>query len=77
MPLSRGQSFGNITFNRPQRQGSWRRFDGAEEPDSIVYTLPRGMESSEIGDYIEKYKDKGISKNLDVVFRLKNQKEKA
>jgi hypothetical protein len=77
MPFGRGNNWGSITTNKPFRQGTGELLQDAEDPDNIVYTLPYGMKSSEIGDYIEKYKDRGISGNLDAVYRLKNQKEQA
>jgi hypothetical protein len=77
MPLNRGNSFSSIDINKPFRQGTGRLLQDAEDPDSIVYTMPRGMKQFEIVDYIEKYKDIGISRDLDAIFRLKNQKEQA
>jgi hypothetical protein len=77
MPFSRGNSWGSISINKPLRQGTGELLQDAEDPDSIVYTMPHTMHGNEVMAYIEKYKDIGISRDLDTIFRLKNQKEQA
>ncbi|GHV07602.1 hypothetical protein FACS189485_18180 [Spirochaetia bacterium] len=75
IPINRGGSF-CASFNHARRQGTGEYLSGAELPDSVVYTL-LGRHTFEIRDYIEKYKEFGISKNLEARFTLKIQKEQA
>jgi hypothetical protein len=74
MPLYRGENFGYVGHS-VRRQGTGELFFNPEGPDSVVYTLPKNHRQLEIADYIEKYKDFGIAKDLNIKFTLKAQKE--